>query len=96
VDVYSRYGRPVLIAETGIEGERRPEWCAYVFDQVDLAMEMGVPLEGVCLYPIVNHPGRDDDRACENGLLSSSVDSGQRSVYQPLESTIRTRLARAV
>ncbi len=80
IETYARYGRPMLIAETGIEGDRRASWIAYVAGEASAAIAAGVPLEGVCLYPVLNHPGWDDDRDCQNGLLVSSVDSNFRSV----------------
>ncbi|WP_425988968.1 glycosyltransferase [Ensifer sp. R-19] len=84
VETYARYGRPMLIAETGIEGDRRSDWLAYVGEEVRAAMKWGVPIEAVCLYPIANHAGWDDDRPCENGLLSAEPTPSFRKVYQPL------------
>ncbi len=88
VETYARYGRPMLIAETGIEADRRVSWFDYVCTEAQAAMRSGVPLEGLCLYPVVNHPGWDDDRACENGLLSSEVTSTGRIAYKPLATAI--------
>lgn len=80
VETYARYGRPVLIAETGIEGDRRASWIQYVAEEASAAIAAGVPLEGICLYPILDHPGWDDERDCRNGLLSSSVGPDFRPV----------------
>jgi hypothetical protein len=41
-------------------------------------------MEGLCLYPVLNHFGWDDDRPCQNGLLEQERVDGRRSVYQPL------------
>ena len=61
--------KPVFIAETGIEENRRAEWLAYICGRSDRSTGDGrTPVEGICLYPIVNHPGWDDDRHCHNGL----------------------------
>ena len=38
----------------------------------------GAPVEGVCLYPVVNHPGWDDDRHCHNGLWDYPDARGER------------------
>jgi hypothetical protein len=43
-----------------------------------------VPLHGLCMYPIVNHPGWDDDRHCYNGLWDYPDTSGARDIYEPL------------
>ena len=84
VDTFARYGKPIFIAETGIEGNRRASWIYYIHQEVTAAMEKGVPVEGICLYPILNHPGWDDDRACENGLLETNFENGKRTAYAPL------------
>ncbi|WP_235514393.1 acyl-CoA dehydrogenase family protein [Deinococcus sp. Leaf326] len=67
-EVWARYGRPLMIAETGTEDDGRAAWFARVADEALAARAAGVPVEGVCLYPVVNHPGWDDDRHCHNGL----------------------------
>lgn len=83
-DLYQRYGRPVFLAETGIEDDLRPSWFRYVCEEVLAAIEAGVPVAGICLYPIVNHPGWDDDRHCYNGLWDYPNETGHREIYQPL------------
>jgi hypothetical protein len=83
-DVYRRYGRPVFVAETGTEGDARPDWLRYVGDETRAALQAGVPVEGICLYPIVNFPGWDDERHCHNGLWDYPDEQGGRAVYEPL------------
>lgn len=86
-----RYHRPVLIAETGIEDEKRPEWFRYVCDETQAARSLGVRIEGVCLYPVVNHPGWADDRHCHNGLWDYADDLGGREIFQPLADEIEAQ-----
>jgi hypothetical protein len=93
-DLYSRYGKPLFIAETGIEDERRPEWLAYIADEVIDAITKGVPVEGICLYPIANHPGWNDDRHCHNGLWDYCNESGHREIYKPLAAELQLQSAR--
>ncbi|MFN2578618.1 MAG: beta-glucosidase [Pyrinomonadaceae bacterium] len=83
-ELYDRYERPFFIAETGIEDELRPKWLRYICTEARAALEAGVQLEGICLYPIVNHPGWDDDRHCYNGLWDYPNEKGEREIYQPL------------
>jgi beta-glucosidase/6-phospho-beta-glucosidase/beta-galactosidase len=83
-EIHQRYGRPVFVAETGIEDESRPAWLRYMGNEVAGAPAAGVPVEGLCLYPVLNHPGWDDDRHCHNGMLDYADDSGHREVYAPL------------
>ena len=86
---FQRYNRPILIAETGIEDAARPEWFRYICKEVRIAESNGVPIEGICLYPIVNHPGWDDDRHCLNGLWDYPNEKGKREIYAPLAEEIK-------
>jgi hypothetical protein len=84
LEVWSRYGRPIFVAETGTEDSARPIWLAYVCREVLTAIDAGVPVHGICLYPIVNHPGWEDDRHCCNGLFDYIDERGNREIYKPL------------
>jgi hypothetical protein len=88
-EVFERYRRPVFVGETGTEGDARAEWLGYVGSEVCAALRQGVPVEGVCLYPIVNFPGWDDDRHCHNGLWDYADEGGEREIYQPLAEELR-------
>ena len=58
--VYERYRRPLFLAETSHFGVGRGPWIAEIAGEVALALAAGVPLEGVCLYPILDRPDWDD------------------------------------
>lgn len=88
-EVYGRYRRPLLVAETGAEDDERPGWLRYVAGQAREAVAAGVPVEGVCLYPAVNFPGWLDDRHCHNGLWDYADDAGRREIYRPLADELR-------
>ena len=65
--------------------DARPEWLRYIGAEVRAARAAGVPVEGICLYPVLNHLGWDDDRHCQNGLLDFPHDAtGCRGVVAPL------------
>ena len=53
-DAYERYRLPIFIAETSHVGVGRAEWIRELTGEMCLALERGVPLEGVCLYPILD------------------------------------------
>jgi hypothetical protein len=89
LEVWERYRRPLFISETGAEDEDRPEWLAYIASEAQGARDAGVPLHGICLYPIMNHPGWDDDRHCQNGLWDYPGPSGEREIYQPLADQLK-------
>lgn len=81
----ARYaGRQIFVAETSIEGAPRPAWLRYVTEEALAAAALGVPVEGVCLYPVVSHDGWDEDRYCENGLFEATPLHGRRQVHRPL------------
>jgi len=83
-DVYQRYRRPIFVAETGADNEDRPAWLRYICEEVRGAMAEGVPVEGICLYPVVNFPWWDDDFPLQNGLWGDPDEAGEREIYEPL------------
>ena len=83
-EVWQRYRRPMFVSETGTEGDARTEWFTYICDEVATAINLGVPVEGICLYPILNHPGWEDDRHCHNGLFDYADCDGKRAIHWPL------------
>jgi hypothetical protein len=89
LDVWARYRRPMIVSETGSEGDSRAPWLRYVCRQSLLAMQEGCELHGITLYPVVSHPGWADGRHCENGLWDYADASGHRPVHRPLLEEIR-------
>jgi hypothetical protein len=92
-EVHARYQRPVFVAETSIEGAPRAAWLRYVCEEVRAAILMGVPVEGICLYPVLSHLGWDDDRYCPNGLFELETRQGRRVVHAPLAAELRRQQA---
>jgi beta-glucosidase/6-phospho-beta-glucosidase/beta-galactosidase len=90
-EFYQRYQRPIFVAETGIEDEARPGWLAYVASEVRGALNHGVPVEGICIYPVLNHPGWVDDRHCYNGLFDYADTSGNREAFEPLARELKVQ-----
>lgn len=88
-DTYKRYRRPIFITETSIEDEARPQWLKYMANEVRVAITAGVPVQGICLYPIVNHPGWDNERHCHNGLWDYADEIGKRAIYAPLSQELK-------
>jgi beta-glucosidase/6-phospho-beta-glucosidase/beta-galactosidase len=73
-EVDARYGRPILISETGAEGGNAAGWLRYVGGEVRAAQRAGVSVQGICLYPVLDYPGWKDGRHCRCGLLRSDGD----------------------
>lgn len=93
-EIHSRYAKPILIAETGAEGEGRAKWLHYVCDEVLQALDRDVPIEGVCLYPVLDYPGWINDRHCETGLFGFADVDGKRSVHRGLAQQLAFEQAR--
>jgi hypothetical protein len=87
-EVWEKYRRPLFISETGIEDDVRPNWAHYIGHEVRAALKLGVPVGGITIYPIVNHPGWEDDRHCHNGLWDYADDAGERAIFKPLAEEI--------
>jgi hypothetical protein len=82
--LHRRYDRPIVVSETGAEDAVRGVWLQEVTDEVRSAIEKGVPIRGICLYPILNHPGWEDERHCRNGVWDYPGPRGGRTAYRPL------------
>jgi len=92
-EVHRRYRRPLLIAETGAEGCGRSSWFHYVCSEVHAALDAGVPIKGVCLYPIADYPGWDNERTCSVGLLTAPDAHGRRAVFPRLARELQLQRA---
>jgi beta-glucosidase/6-phospho-beta-glucosidase/beta-galactosidase len=74
---YARYGRPIIIGETSHVGSGRAEWIRELTDEVIIAVQNGVPLEGICLYPIVDRFEWNDPTHWHNsGLWDFAIEDG--------------------
>jgi hypothetical protein len=90
-EVHKRYGRPVMIAETGAEGRVKHHWLHHVCEEVRAALESGVPVEGLCLYPVLDYHGWDNYRVCEVGLFSLPDSCGLRQPCELLQRELQVQ-----
>jgi hypothetical protein len=56
---YHRYGRPIVLTETGHFNEHRSQWIHMIMEACRQAIERGVDLQGACIYPIIDRPDWD-------------------------------------
>jgi beta-glucosidase/6-phospho-beta-glucosidase/beta-galactosidase len=85
--VYDRYGGDLLITETAHVDDMRPRWLEYVAEQTEELLERGIPLRGVCLYPILGMPEwHEQSKWTQMGLweLSSCENGLDRVVCEPM------------
>jgi len=80
-EVHHRYGRPLFIAETSHFGVGRGAWLREIAAEIYIARMQGVPVEGVCLYPIIDRPDWEDANHWHNSglwdLQKKPSDSGE-------------------
>lgn len=54
--VWERYGAEIVISETSHVGEMRPAWLREMAEEAEALLDEGLPLSGICLYPILGMP----------------------------------------
>lgn len=89
--VWQRYGGDVLITETAHIGENRAAWLLEVAREAEALLWEGVPLRGVCWYPILGMPEwHSPDVWAPMGLwdFRSGGDSHERAVHEPLREAL--------
>jgi len=101
-EVHGRYQRPLIIGETSHVGVGRAAWIRELTSEVVLALSRGVPLQGLCLYPILDRFEWDNPSHWHNSGLwdvSHEADGTLRRVLNlPYGEELRTcqlRLAAA-
>jgi hypothetical protein len=84
---YLRYKQPVVITETSHPQEDRPVWIDFITKECYSALHDGIPLWGICLYPIIDRPDWDDLKTWHrSGLWDLQPNSGgslQRVLHKP-------------
>ena len=59
-EVWQRYRLPIVVAETSHVGYHRARWLDHIADETRRALEAGVPVQGLCLYPVIDRPNWND------------------------------------
>ncbi len=59
-EAYNRYRRPIALSETSHPGPDRPHWMRFIADECAAALRAGIPLQNICLYPVVDRPDWDN------------------------------------
>jgi len=67
--VWQRYQRPVIVAETSHFGVGRGKWIREIGEEVCVALDKGIPVEGVCLYPVIDRYDWNDRNHWHNSGL---------------------------
>jgi beta-glucosidase/6-phospho-beta-glucosidase/beta-galactosidase len=91
-EVYDRYRRPLFIGETSHVGVGRAEWLREIAAELWSAHDAGVPLEGVCLFPIIDRMDWHDEHHWHNsGLWDLTMKNGrlERVIHEEYAQELR-------
>ena len=87
---YKRYQRPFVLTETSHPKEDRPLWINMIAEQCALTLSAGLPLWGVCWYPILNRPDWDNlEDWHHSGLFEDIYHSIEKQPRTPHIQTIQ-------
>jgi beta-glucosidase/6-phospho-beta-glucosidase/beta-galactosidase len=89
--IWKRYGRPMLISETSGLRDGRPSWLKDVMEESMAAVNRGIDLHGICLFPAVDMPDWHTGEWLHNGICDVEDDGGQlrRVPYAPYVDELR-------
>src|SRR4028118_887678 len=89
--VWERYNRPMIIGETsGMEGGRAA-WLKDVMEESLAAVNQGIDLHGICLFPAVDMPDWHTGKWLHNGICDLIERNGklQRVLHEPYVAELR-------
>ena len=66
---WDRYHRPLIIGETSGHQDHRAEWLCMTMEESMKALNSGIDLQGVCLYPCVDIPDWQTDEWAKIGIF---------------------------
>jgi hypothetical protein len=88
---WQRYRRPMIIAETSGLGDGRPAWLKDVIEESLAAVNEGMDLHGVCLFPAVDMPDWHTGEWLHMGLADLEPDGAdlRRAPFAPYVEELR-------
>jgi beta-glucosidase/6-phospho-beta-glucosidase/beta-galactosidase len=66
---WDRYHRPIIIGETSGHQDKRAEWLRMTMEESMKALNSGIDLQGVCLYPCVDIPDWQTQKWAKIGIF---------------------------
>ncbi|HVL40491.1 MAG TPA: hypothetical protein VM328_13960 [Fimbriimonadaceae bacterium] len=87
---WNRYHLPIVIGETSGYQDRRAEWLRMTMEECFKALNEGVDLQGVCLYPFVDIPDWNSGEWAKIGVFDiSDLESCERIAHDPYIEELR-------
>jgi len=94
LEANGRYKRPMALTETSHPGIDRPAWMQFVGNECAALVASGIPLWGICLYPIIDRPDWDHlDQWHRSGLWDADLTTDgppRRELYEPYAAALRS------
>ena len=89
--VWERYQRPILIGETSGVGIERGSWLNYVMEESLAAIDVGIDLHGICVFPAVDMPHWHTGEGLHIGICDLLEEGGilKRCPYEPYVQELR-------
>lgn len=94
VEAHRRYHRPLTISETSHFGRGRAEWLDDIAAEVERALGQGIPVMGLCLYPLIDRPDWDQPSHWHHSGLWD-IDPDDATLTRHLEPRYADALAHA-
>jgi beta-glucosidase/6-phospho-beta-glucosidase/beta-galactosidase len=92
-ELYERYKRPFFIGETSHFGVGRAPWLREIAAEVKRALNLNIPVSGICLYPILDrYDWEDSTHWHHSGLWELEPDSKgnyRRVLNEPYAAALR-------
>jgi len=87
---WDRYRRPIIIGETSGFQDNRAEWLRMTMEESIKAINAGVDLQGVCLYPFVDLPDWWTQKWAKIGIYDvADNENFERVPYDPYIAELR-------
>lgn len=83
-NVWERYGNPIIVSETTHSQANKAWWLRSVADEAVAVLREGIPLHGVCLYPVLGMPEWHDRTVWAHMGLWELEEDGRRSLHGPM------------
>jgi beta-glucosidase/6-phospho-beta-glucosidase/beta-galactosidase len=89
--VWDRYRRPMIIGETSGMGQGRAAWLKDVMEESLAAVNEGMDLQGICLFPAVDMPDWHTGKWLNNGICDLVYQDGEltRVLHDPYVEELR-------
>lgn len=91
--VWERYGAEMVLSETSHVDEMRPIWLNVVAHDCERILDEGIPLRGICLYPVLGMPEWHDPSIWVRMGLWDLIPNGpklERHIYPPMLDALRS------